>query len=251
MKLWILSDLHLETMPFPNAFRPEPPDFDVLVSAGDIWSGNVARGFEFLRSLAGAKPIVATLGNHEHFRAEIDEPIATARSAARNAGIVLLAGDAIDLDGVRFIGTTLWSDYKLSGEIDYSLSTGEDIRVRHGNEERPFTARDAQQLHVAARNRLAHLIDQESALPRVVVTHHAPLPDCVAKADRGKWIAGNSASDLSQLADTGRVELWVHGHIHRTINMRRPAGTRILCNPAGTLFSNPSFDEHLIVEIKR
>lgn len=83
-----------------------------------------------------------------------------------------------------------------------------------------------------------------------MVTHHAPLPECVAMADRGTWIAGNSASDLSNLTDVGGPELWVHGHIHRSIDMLRPGGTRILCNAAGTLFSNARFDEHLVVEIK-
>lgn len=251
MKLWILSDLHLESLPFPNAFRPAPPDFDVLVSVGDIWSGNVGRGFEILRCLAGDKPIVTTLGNHEYFRGEINATIAEARRAAESAGILLLEGDAADLGDIRFIGATLWSDYKLAGTIDHALPTGEDIRVCDESSERSFTVGDARRLHVAARNRLAHLINQESPLPRVVLTHHAPLPESVAMGDRGSWSAGNSASDLSNLTDMGRVKLWVHGHIHRSIEMRRPGGTRILCNPAGTLFSNPRFDEHLVVEIKR
>lgn len=251
MRLLILSDLHLESMPFPDAFRPALPDFDVLVSAGDIWSANVGRGFEILRKIAGSRRVVAVLGNHEHFRGEINATMATARRAATATGILLLEGDAVDLDGVRFIGATLWSDYKLAGTIDDASPTGEDIRVCGENLELPFTVGAARQLHFAARKRLAHLINKESPLPRVVLTHHAPLPDCVAPADNGQWIAGNSASDLSNLTDTGRVELWVHGHIHRSIDMRRPAGTRILCNAAGTLFSNPRFDEHLVVEIKR
>jgi len=113
--------------------------------------------------------------------------------------------------------------YALAGEIDDSLPTGEDICFCDGHEERPFTARDARQLHLAACERLTQLIDQQSSLPRVVVTHHAPLPECIAMADRGTWIAGNSASDLSNLTDVGGPELWVHGHIHRSIDMLRPA----------------------------
>lgn len=251
MKLLILSDLHLESLPFPDAFRPAPSDFDVLVSAGDIWSANVGRGFEILRRIAGSKRVVAVLGNHEYFRGEINATIAAARRAAKAAGILLLERDAADLGGIRFIGATLWSDYRLAGTIDHALPTGEAIRVCDESRERSFTVGDARRLHVAARNRLAHLINQESSLPRVVLTHHAPIPDCVAMGDRGNWSAGNSASDLSNLTDMGRAELWVHGHIHRSIDMRRPGGTRVLCNPAGTLFSNPRFDEHLVVEIKR
>ncbi len=35
-RLWILSDLHLETLPYPENFRPDPPAFDVLVATGDV-----------------------------------------------------------------------------------------------------------------------------------------------------------------------------------------------------------------------
>lgn len=65
-KLWILSDLHLETLPYPDNFRPEPPAFGVLVAAGDIWESDPGRGFALLRRLAGDKPVVFVMGNHEH-----------------------------------------------------------------------------------------------------------------------------------------------------------------------------------------
>lgn len=249
MKLWVISDLHCETVPFPGAFKPSPPDFDVLVCAGDTWSGNVERGFAFLRALAGRKPIVTVLGNHEHWRSDIAETVAAARRAAIAAGIHLLEGEAIDLLGIRFIGATLWTDYELGGDFDPQKPTGEEIIVRDSNGERPFAVRDARNLHAVARERLRALLAQESALPLVVVTHHGPLVDCIAEADRGKWVAGNCASDLSALTDVGGIDLWVHGHIHRSIDLRRPSGTRVLCNPAGALFSNPSFDERLVVEI--
>lgn len=51
------------------------------------------------------------------------------------------------------------------------------------------------------------------------------------------------------LTDSGRVTLWVHGHLHHSIDMLRPSGTRILCNPAGPRFSNAAFDESLVVEL--
>jgi Icc-related predicted phosphoesterase len=86
-------------------------------------------------------------------------------------------------------------------------------------------------------------------MPLVVVTHHAPLPDCLTPAMRGAWKAGNSASDLSHLTDSGKAALWVHGHIHASKDITRPGGTRILCNPAGPRFFNPAFDEGLVVAV--
>ncbi|WP_089173404.1 metallophosphoesterase [Bosea sp. AS-1] len=249
MKIWVLSDLHLEGFPFPSAFAPRRPEFDVLVSAGDVWQGNIPAGFQFLRHLAGDRPVIATLGNHEHWRGEPSATIAAARRAAKANEILLLEGDTIDLQGVKFIGTTLWSDYSLAGAIDATMPTGEDILFRDGMKERLFRVQDAQQLYRASRQRLRRLIEQETSLPRVVVTHHAPHPACVAPANLGKWIAGNCASDLSEPTDSGRAAVWLHGHVHHSIDMLRPGGTRILCNPAGALFSNSAFDESLVIEV--
>ena len=36
VRLWVVSDLHLEAVPHPEAYRPKRPPFDVLVVAGDV-----------------------------------------------------------------------------------------------------------------------------------------------------------------------------------------------------------------------
>lgn len=36
-RLWVLSDLHLEAVPFPDGYDPIRPEFDVLAAAGDLW----------------------------------------------------------------------------------------------------------------------------------------------------------------------------------------------------------------------
>jgi len=43
--------------------------------------------------------------------------------------------------------------------------------------------------------------------------------------------------------------LWVHGHLHETVDLVRPGGTRILCNPAGPRFGNAAFRDGLVVEV--
>jgi 3',5'-cyclic AMP phosphodiesterase CpdA len=57
-RLWIMSDLHLEAVAFPGAFRPAPPDFDVLVVAGDICEGDTDGALRKVRHLANDKPAV-------------------------------------------------------------------------------------------------------------------------------------------------------------------------------------------------
>lgn len=250
-KLWILSDLHLESIPYPGAFSPARPDFDVLVAAGDIWQADIKRGLEFLNKLAGGKPVVFVMGNHEYWRGTLGTDLQKARDLARKAGITLLENEAATLAGCQFVGATLWSDYELAGDLaDKENPTGELISVLDGRGSRPFTIADCVKTHSVTRKYLvAEILSHDSALPLVVVTHHAPHPDCLPQQVRGTWAAGNCASDLSELTDSGKAVLWIHGHIHVSADLHRPGGTRIICNPAGTRFSNSRFDEALVVEV--
>ncbi|MGN6097542.1 MAG: metallophosphoesterase [Bosea sp. (in: a-proteobacteria)] len=247
-RLWILSDLHFETIPYPEAFDPARPDFDVLVAAGDIWEADTLRAFRFLRALAGSKPIVFVMGNHEHWNGEINENLAAAKLLAAQSGISLLEESSVDIAGCHFVGATLWSDYNLAGDPNPRAETGEQVDVQHaGGGSHLITVGDARRHHVRSRSRLGELLSQPVSLPKVVVTHHAPHPDCLTGTDRGTCAAGNSASDLSDLTDQGKAALWIHGHVHSSVNIQRPNGTRIICNPAGPLFCNTAFDERLVV----
>ncbi|CAH1681150.1 hypothetical protein BOSEA31B_15136 [Hyphomicrobiales bacterium] len=199
------------------------------------------------RALAGSKPIVFVMGNHEHWNGEINENLAPAKLLAAQSGISLLEESSADIAGCRFVGATLWSDYTLAGDPSCRAETGEQVDVQHAGGSHLITVGDARRLHARSRSRLGELLSQPGSLPMVVVTHHAPHPVCIAEPDRGTWAAGNSASDLSDLTDRGKAALWIHGHVHRSVNIQRPNGTRIICNPAGPLFCNTAFDEGLVV----
>ncbi|WP_245198877.1 hypothetical protein [Jiella mangrovi] len=166
--------------------------------------------------------------------------------------MILLDGEVVTVAGCRFAGATLWTDYRLAGELaDMHAPTGEPIAMAGRPTCRPFTVGDAEAIHAKAKSRLSSIIAADnSSFPQVVVTHPAPHPDCLPGNARGTWAAGNCASDLSELTDSGRIALWIHGHIHTSIDMTRPNGTRILCNPAGPMFSNPNFDDGLVVELE-
>jgi len=64
-RLWVLSDLHLEAVPFPDGYDPVRPEFDVLVAAGDLWRGEPEKAVATLNRLAGGRPAVFVAGNHE------------------------------------------------------------------------------------------------------------------------------------------------------------------------------------------
>ena len=250
-RLWILSDLHLEAVRHPEAFRPARPAFDVLVVAGDVWQGDIDRGMRTVAGLADGKPAVFVLGNHEFWNHQIDRQRQGARRAADRHGVLLLDDAGVEVSGLRFVGGTLWGDGQLAGRhATPDLPTGEKITSGEGREAHPITSRDQAALHHVTRSVIEAAVAAPDPRPLVVVTHHAPHPSCLPAADREGWAAGHSASDLSHLTDSGRVALWVHGHIHDMADQVCPGGTRIVSNAAGPGFTNMRFRDEWVVEIR-
>ncbi len=155
-----------------------------------------------------------------------------------------------EVAGLSFVGGTLWADRRLAEKDETPLrETGEQIKVARGGAMSLITGGDEATMHGRTRG----VIEAAMARPRdghlVVVTHHAPHPACLPSAYRTGWAAGNAASDLSQLTDSGQAQLWVHGHIQGSIDMTRPGGTRIVCNAAGPGFTNLSFRDDWVIEV--
>lgn len=249
MRLWVLSDLHLETIPFPDRFAPPRPDFDVLVAAGDMFEGDPPRAMRTVRRLAGDSEAVFVMGNHEHWCGEVDGNVEVARAAASAEGVRLLDRDEARIGGVRFLGCTLWSDFRLGGDLDPSTPTGEQVEAEHDGGSHLITIGDTRRLHARDLAWLESRLGEPVGGTTVVVTHHAPSPHCLPPKALGNWWAGISASDLTRLTDASAAALWAHGHVHRRVDLLRPGGTRIVCNPAGPGFASPGFDEGFVVEI--
>ena len=250
VRLWVLSDLHLEAVPHPEAFRPQRPAFDVLVVAGDVWEGDSARALEVVAALADGKPAVFVMGNHEPWGGELQAAREAARRAAGRLGITLLDDSEADLAGISFVGGTLWADGRLAGpDTVPGKLTGERIQVGQPGTTHAITNREEAILHGRTRG----VIEAAMARPRdgrlVVVTHHAPHPLCLPAAHRTGWAAGNAASNLSELTDTGQIAAWVHGHVHDTTDILRPGGTRVVCNAAGPGFANLQFRDDWVIEV--
>jgi hypothetical protein len=55
------------------------------------------------------------MGNHESYRRCLPDELALAREQALTFGINLLENDAVVIGGVRFVGATLWTDYRIFG----------------------------------------------------------------------------------------------------------------------------------------
>jgi hypothetical protein len=108
MKLHILSDLHLGHCGFE---RPRN-DADVVILAGDVARPREAvawaRQFD--------KPVLYVPGNHEFYGSSLEEVASELEGQSAGTCVHVLANAEIVIDRVRFLGTTLWTDFALFGE---------------------------------------------------------------------------------------------------------------------------------------
>jgi len=266
MKLLVFSDIHLEHK--PNWSLPESfPDYDVCIAAGDI-DGSPAKSIRRLASNPGlrGKPIVFTPGNHEFYGNVLEDAIEEGRAAAAETGVHFLNADSVTIDGVRFIGATLWSDYALHGNQELGM----DAAKRGMNDHRFIKRRaitpgtpgkfrlepkEVKWHHRCQRNYIETELAKEFDGPTVVVTHHAPSPRSLPPRFIGDPLNVAYASDLERLIERWKPSLWLHGHIHDSADYRI-GETWIRTNPKGYgpsrqfgATENPAFDPQLIIEL--
>ncbi|MET4442834.1 Icc-related predicted phosphoesterase [Bradyrhizobium sp. GM2.2] len=263
MKIFIASDLHGEVWPHDYDV-PEGLDFDVAVFAGDVHNAHQAVSWLTNQRALWGKPVLFVAGNHEYYGSILEAAAARIRDASRGTNVHFLDADAVPvIDGVRFLGCTLWTDYRFDARdqaqgirAGMQLNDHRLIRTSDGAEfPRPFTPAEAYRRHVAERRWLTDRLAEEHDGPTVVVTHHAPHPGSLHEryADDGA-VNGAFISDLSDIIAEHQPSLWVHGHVHDTHDYT-VGETRIVCNPrgysrGGDAFENSAgFIPDLVVEI--
>ncbi|GGH65872.1 hypothetical protein GCM10010975_34110 [Comamonas phosphati] len=263
MKIQLLSDLHLEVHP---QFVAEPaPGADVLVLAGDIGayqSRHQVDGENFglerfspLSQYAGwPVPVLFVPGNHEYDMQDFDTARERLQRICERLGLIWLDRETAVLDGVRFIGTTLWSDFDAmamhEGVTDttrlhllrekafraanfYLSKTG---GTRHGE---PFLAEPMREECLRCQDWLRAALARPFDGPTVAITHFAPS---LRSADPRYGLAPGTAGFCNVMDDwLPHADLWLHGHLHCPSDYLaqglRPDGSawqcRVVANPLG------------------
>jgi len=271
MNIQLASDLHTEFLGLNGhgltRWISPAPGADVLVLAGDIAHGANAVAL----TKDWPVPVILLAGNHEFYGREIHQTTELLRTESRIHGIHFLENESIVINGVRFLGTTMWTDYRLrlnrtqSQLMEYCGTRLNDhfrIQIKNNDSKTtlmPFTPRDALALHEVARDWLASELAKPHAGKTVVVTHHGCHPVSVHPRYIGDQLNAAFVSDLSDLM--GGVDLWLHGHVHDSFDYVAPGTScRVVANPAGYLkgaslktealnLENRSFNASLVIDI--
>jgi predicted phosphodiesterase len=232
VRVYVLSDLHLER----RQFTPPPVDADVIVLAGDISVGT--RGVDWAREWADGRTVLYVVGNHEFYGHALPGLIDDLRQSATGSPIQVLENEELVVDGVRFLGCTLWSDFEFDGAERRAEAMALCQRVVNdygqirSSDGRALAPADTRELHLSSRAWLDRQLNQPHPGPTVVVTHHAPLIRGRPSSPVLRAVAGAFASDVTSLMGGDRVALWIFGHTHRTADLEL-RGTRVISNPRG------------------
>ena len=259
MRIQLFSDLHLERYP---AFQPElAPGIDVIVLAGDIGSyqgGSRLTGTDFgLERFAPALGVTKAQvlyipGNHEFDGLEFDETYERLRATCARLGIVWLDRETVLIDGVRFIGTTLWADFdalaagheltkqlqlreKAQRAANYYL--GKNTTLWGGE---PVLAEGWRTMSLDCQEWLRAALAVPHDGVTVAVTHFAPS---LKSADPRYGITPGTAGFCNALdALFPLADLWLHGHLHclndyveSGVEDGRAWSCRVVANPLGYL----------------
>jgi Icc-related predicted phosphoesterase len=229
MKLHVLSDLHTEFA----EFSPPETDADVVILAGDIGVG--MRGIEWAAGQFPKDPVINVPGTHEYYGHDIDLVEELVKQSPPN--IHVLNNDKVLIDGVRFVGSTLWTDFRLYGEGEAWFARQRAKRSIEDfaaikNSGRPFTPEASVDLHDESRAWIASVLGEHFDGPTVVVTHHLPAAMSIAKRYANDPLNPAFASRLEDLIEKYHPELWIHGHTHVPCDYEL-FGTRVVCNPRG------------------
>jgi Icc-related predicted phosphoesterase len=258
VRLWILSDLHLElTRGWDLPAGDARPDFDVMIVAGDLIP-RMERGVAWLLERVPDRPVIYIAGNHEAYGEDIDVDLEKARAAAVGTQIHVIQNQTVTIGEISFLGATMWTDFDLFGDAEYAMmaavETMNDYRkIRTRNYELRLRPAHTLKRHMESRDFIARELRKPGR--HVVVTHHGPVPEAARRGFERDISSAAYTSDLGPLIREGAPELWIYGHTHESRDFT-VGSTRMVSNAKGygpwnvnETWDNSDFNPNFIVEI--
>ena len=254
-------------------------DIDVLVLAGDIGSyqeGSLLTGNDFgLRRFSPLNPeapwrrVLYIPGNHEFDSLDYVSTYADLRKTCALLGIEWLESEIITIGSVRFIGSTLWTDFESLARQEHNMTS--QMRAL----EKAYRAANFYlEKHTTFQNGLPMLAEDIRALGQVsqtwlqralaipfdgitiAVTHFAPS---LKSADPRYGLTPGTAGFCNALDHLlPFAQFWLHGHLHCPNDYLvegnlngQDWSCRVMANPRGygDKAEQLSFLDHFVLEI--
>jgi Icc-related predicted phosphoesterase len=260
MKISLHSDIHLAYADFYL------PGGDVLILAGDICEASELSRFAydpynriykegdlkrldrmqrfFIEECAKYRHVLMVMGNHEHYGGAFHKTYWLLKAMLPD-NVRLLEKESVEIDGVLFIGGTLWTDFNKKDpltltQISNMMSDYKNIKMHdtHKNVWHNLTPAKVLDDHIKTKSYFKNILDENrrsgANKPVVIISHHAPSSLSIDPEYIGQTtMNGAYYSDLSEMIlDNPEIKFWVHGHVHARQDYNI-GNTRVLCNPRG------------------
>jgi hypothetical protein len=240
MLIRLASDLHNEFgwSDYESMIPPMPEDLNTILAVpGDIDVG-VQAADEFLPEMCSRfDHVLYVLGNHEFYHNELTEVAGEIKSEMSDfPNFTLLDDETTVLRGVRFIGSTLWTNvarrnptamvYVAQGMMDYECIKLNGSRLR---------VTDTIERHEEAMEFIESVLEVPFSGPTVVLTHHLPSFRSVHpmfRSGHAQALNPGFYSDLDHVLKFYDIDYWLHGHTHQTSEYE-VGGTKVRMNPRG------------------
>lgn len=243
MKIGYASDLHVEFK--EHKVPPVPEHLDVLILAGDVSSNAKGLAWAYETYKDSADHIVVVYGNHDYWgKHYYQKVLRRAREyAADKSNLHFLENDAVCIDGVWFIGATLWTDYSLGNQPLNMLAARDGmsdhvrIKFNHRGSFRRILPDDLLAINRKSASfifdKVRELRDFDPEVVTFVVTHHGPATPSLDGYFEGSPLNPCYVNTFDARLHYGEgPDVWIHGHVHD--DKRYKLGrTLVLCNPIG------------------
>lgn len=241
MNILIMSDLHLDCeedkgLAFVNSLSSS--NIDLLILAGDIsCAEHIPVTLKYF--CQKFKKVIYVHGNHEYYGAARKHIISwTFDALAENSNLIWLENDFVEIDGVRFIGSTLWFE---TSDKDYLTSY-------HYND---FIFIPSFEDWVGIESAKSRKYLQDNVQKNdVVISHFLPTNKSLYGKYKYHYLNNYYINNLEDVINNNCPKLWVHGHSHQSSNYLFNK-TKVICNPKGYEFDelNLLFDNQLIISL--
>jgi Icc-related predicted phosphoesterase len=272
MKIRIMSDLHLEFAPL----FLESVGEDILILSGDIFISNL--GIEVSKSYAKKLnvPVLYIAGNHEYYRTKHRGAISlrehrgaishtwenlsnlmwesgAKKDNIRKGNVSFFDDTCIIYKGIRFIGSTLWTDMELFG-YSYAVErivqkSINDYRFIWSDYNHLLTIDMVKTRHKKSLDFIKNKLNENFDGKTVIFTHHTPSWLSVPEEFRSDMVSAAYSSRLEDLILEKKPNIWIHGHTHNKFDYYI-GDTRVICNPRGYHgYEDTGFDPNFVIDI--
>jgi len=234
-----------------------------LILAGDLWEGTrplMHAEESWLAPLAERyRYVIIVLGNHDYWGETLNKFTEKFKNMIKDMhlnNVYLLDDEAITLEGVRFVGGTLWTDFNKQDPFTMwrakeHMNDYRYIRFLRGNQYTKLQANDILDAHRKTKATIFNNAKKDEGVKKIVcVTHHSPSFQGmhVNYAHLGDS-NGYYHSELgNEIVDT-EIDYWIHGHTHNPVDYMI-GNTRVINNAVGYYpFEDTGYEPDFLITI--